>query len=805
MSLKHLVLIAFVSLICNQGNAQDKNPYIVTGKVYDSETGKPLEYATAALLNPEDSTLINGNTTNSQGKFSVKASQGKYILKLQFLSYKTKYTDPFYLNSKQPEVDFGTLKITPRSKTMDEVTIQGEKSKMIMEMDKKTFNVGKDLSTSGASASDVLDNVPSVVVDQEGNISLRGSGKVKILINGKPSGLVGVSDNQALKQFPANQIEKVEVITNPSSKYQAEGVTGIINIVLKEKRKTGLNGTFNVSSGYPHDHGIGINVNYRKDWFNIFGNYSVNYSRYPGGGSFDRQFKGSDSATIRERDQNRGGIEHTLRFGSEFYMDSSTTLKVSGTFNIGDEDNYTDLLYKDYSATDGSLTHRVLRETHEKEDEGNNELNIIFEKKFNTKKHKLTADFQYRDNLEREASTIKQDTASANESFNPAPFQESLVENLVDAWLGMVDYVRPVGKEGKLETGIRTDLRNIDNRIFLKERQNGNLVSIDQFDRQFDFHEEVHAIYGSYGTKYKNWSFKAGLRTEYTKIITDIVNMESARNERDFIFLFPSAYITYDFTEDKSIQASYSRRINRPNFRDLVPVSAFSDTRNLRKGNPDLNPELTGSYELGYMNHFEDGSFYGAGYYRHTNREIENVTTTNDDGVTVSEPRNLASQDAFGIEINYTKDLKEWWSFDINTNFYRQLISGSYNEQDLSSKATSVQGRVSTDFEVNEWLDFQMNSFYRAPQNEPQGRDQSIWMINAGAGADFWDNKGNLSLSARDLFNTRKWRSITETENFTETSVFQWRRGPSFRLTFTYHLRKKNNQKAKDKRPGDDF
>lgn len=772
---------------------QDGSPFKITGTVMDTETGQPLEYASVSVLKRQDSTLVGGGITDIQGQFSVDARPGKFIVQVQFISYAPKYFAAELTRENMTE-NLGTIKLSPDAETLQEVIVQGQKSQMVMELDKRVFNVGQDLSNAGGSAADILDNVPSVDVDIEGNVSLRGSSNVRVLINGKPSGLIGISGTDALRQLQGNLIERIEVVTNPSARYEAQGNAGIINIILKKDNNDGINGSFSANAGYPDNYGLSFNVNYRKKWLNLFANYGINYRKSPGSGYANQFFFKEDTTYYTDitRERTRGGLSNNFRLGSDFYLNDNNTLTLSALYNVSDEENKTELLYEDFDVN-RSLVSRTKRFDTELEDEENIEFSLNYTRKFSNEKQKLTADIQYREGSEVEDAKQRQGPVLQNgEGFQPDVFQQSLNDEFENNLLLQADYVHPFAQEGKIEAGYRSNFRKIDNTYVVEElNEAGEYKILPGFTNDFNYDENIYAIYAIVGNKSGNLSYQMGVRTEITDITTELVQ-DNLKNDKDYIDFFPSAHITWKLTKENSLQASYSRRVDRPGFRSLNPFSNFTDQRNIRIGNPDLDPEYTNSYEVGYLKNWGTGSLFTSAYYRHTTQVIDRVRFV-EDTITYAIPLNLSSRDAYGVEFTVSKDIGNWWKINGNANFYRSMTEGQYQEQDLSNDTYTMSARVTSKMTLFGVLDYQISGMYRAPQEDTQGNRKAFYMIDMGLSKDVFKNKGTLTLNVRDLLNSRKWRSETFTENFYQESEFQWR-ARQVTLSFTYRLNQKKER-----------
>jgi len=650
----------------------------------------------------------------------------------------------------------------------------------------------------GSNASDILSNLPSVAVDVEGNVSLRGSGNVRILINGKPSALVGSDPAAALRQLQGNVIEKIEVITNPSARYDAEGEAGIINIVLKKQDNAGLNGSFDLSAGAPHLYGAGATINYRKNKLNFFTNLSIQYRQSPGGGTSDQRFDLPDTSYsfLRERKQLRGGSNATIRFGADYDLGKGQTITGSFLFRPSLENNTVDLNYRDIDQN-GNQVRLINRFDDETETETAYEGSVNWQKVFEgDDKHKWTADFRYSLEDDRENSTITQDTLGRNGELI------QLVDNIEyqSSYLFQTDYLRPLGEKRSYELGTRATLRTINNDYGLDEiLSDGSTIADPTFNNRFTFIENVYAAYGIYnGTIGESMTYQLGLRGEITDLTTEVES--DTVNNRNYANLFPSTFFTYKINPLSDIQVSYSRRISRPGFRTLAPFFGFSDNRNFYSGNPNVNPEFTDSYETGYVRYFEKGSLYSGIYYRHRTGVIERITVVeerNGEEFTRLFPINLAVQDAYGLEFNFQYKFSKWYDVNANLNLFRAITVGDYEGTNFGAVNNSSSAQLINKF--NFWdSNLQITFNMRGASQNAQGRRLGIYTLDIGWSKDVMKGNGTLTFAVRDLFNNRISRYYTNGDiagggTFNNFGTFQWRER-QFTLNFTYRL---NQQKAR--------
>lgn len=772
----------------------------ISGKVVD-ENKEAVAFANVALYASIDSGLVKGEVTDIDGNFIIRAEPADYYIKVTFLSYQSKIKAGISLKSN--DLELGNITLSSSSQNLDEVEIIAERSQMELKLDKRVFNVEKDLSNAGANAAEILDNIPSVQVDVEGNISLRGSQNVRVLIDGKMSSITGTSTADVLRQFSGDMIEKVEVITNPSARYDAEGEVGIINIVLKKEERKGVNGSVQAVAGYPDNYRASFNLNYRTQKLNLFTSYGANYRKSPGGGNTFQTFDGPDTAYVyeSESDRERGGFSNNIRLGSDWFINKKNTITVSGIYQFSDEKNTTELTYRDLFAS-GELYRKVIRTDIEKEDGKSLESSINYTKTFDQEDQKFTIDLQWSERDDLEKSNITEENFLTQNKL----FQKSRNVEANKTYLMQSDYVLPVSKDGRFETGVRATLRTVKNDYKVEQLDSSNQFEVlPDFNNNFIYQENIYAAYVMFGNKFKNFSYQAGLRAEYSDIGTEL-KIGGETNDYEYLNLFPSAHLTYELGKKDNLQLSYSRRINRPRFRYLLPFSNFSDARNFYAGNPDLQPEYSDSYELGYLKYFEKGSLYSSLYYRHRTGVIDRITIADNEGFTIRFPVNLATENNIGFEANGSYKFNKKINMNANVNFYRSISEGNYEGMELNNDVFTWNGRIVGKAELMPKLDFQASFNYRAPQKTNQGRRKAFYSMDLSLAKEVLKGKGTVVASVRDVFNSRKWRSITDTENLYSESEFQWR-ARQFLLTFSYRINQKKNRNnnAKDFDGGDDF
>lgn len=802
-ALSFIVCLCISIVFSEVSFAQNAGKLKLKGKVIDAQSGAPLSYASIRLFKLPDSSFVTGNITSDAGDFSIDAPAGTYYALLEFIGYKATKTGVFSLTPDNSPHDLGTLKIATSSRTLDEVEVRAEKSSMEMTLDKRVFNVGKDLANAGGTAVDILTNVPSVSVDIDGNVSLRGSNNVRILVDGKPSGLVSIKGGSGLQQLQGSSIERIEIITNPSARYEAEGMSGIINIILKKERKEGFNGSFDVITGLPTNLGLAANVNYRRKNLNFFVNYTASYRNTPGRNSQYQEFYHGDSTLITQQNSTSSlkGQNNSARAGIDYFFNENNVLTGSYLWRISKGKRFSDIRYRDYLNTLNNPTGITNRTQDETETEPNSEYAITYKRKFERKGHELSADVRYLDNWEDSDQYYNQASFKPDGSASdiPAILQRSLNYETEKQLLFQLDYTQPFAKDGKFELGARSSSRDMTNDFSLTQRgTDGAWFPIAGFTNDFLYEENINAAYGIVGNKVNKFSYQVGVRAEWTNVTTTLKKTNEV-NPRKYNNLFPSVHITYEFPKQNSMQISYSRRIRRPTYNDLSPFSTFSDSRNFWSGNPDLNPEFTDVYEIGHIKYFETGSISSSLYYRFTDGKIVRIRTVDATGSSFTRPENLATENSFGYEFTTALSPYKWWKIDGSFNFFRAITNGANFDASLKSDTYSWFTRLTSRFTFWKNTDFQIRGNYEAPQQTPQGRRKAIAVMDLAVSKDILKNNATLTLNVSDVFNSRIYRSITEGVNFYTEGRGQGRLR-QVNLTFNYRL---HQAKKKTKEPAE--
>jgi len=791
-------LLLFFLFISTSLLHSQNNKVIVTGTITDSETNIPLEYATISVFNVDSEKAVNGVITDSNGEFSIELNKGNYDFKVEFISFKIKYYRNITVNDP---LDLGTVELSIDENMLEEIEVIGEKTEIEIKLDKTVYNIGKDLTLKGSSVSDVLDNLPSVEVDIEGNVSLRGNESVRILINGKPSGLVGISSNEALKQFPSESVEKVEVITSPSARYNAEGTAGIINIILRRSKLTGFNGSLSLNSGYPERYGVSANLNYRTKKLNFFNN--VGYNTRTSEGSFINETEYYTDQAINNflnengvRDSERNS--NYLNTGIEYFISDKTSLV--GSYVLRKSDGFTN---NTNNVNQNFNTISKFSERLEKESEidDTNEFSINLTHDFNKEGHVLTIDYQKEKSSENENGFIS--NSQLKPVFTKYLSEKVNTDEIQESELFKIDYVLPIKKDGQFELGFRrsNQYQDID---YLAENEdlNGNFINDLNLSNTLIYNEKVNAFYTQYGNKKNKFSFLLGLRYEESKTTVKQLanNTNNVKNYNDF---FPTLNLSYQIKENETITFGYNRRIRRARSYFINPFPSKSSATNIFQGNPNIDPTYSNGIDLGYLKRYEKLTLNGSIYYRKETGVFTFISENTGDFVLVNEilvpvlrrtPINLASNKQIGLELNANFTQSKNWRLNGSLNFYESETLGEYMGITYDSKNLTWSGRLSNNLKLFSSVDWQTSFRYRAPQKTAVSERKASIYSNTAFSKDLSKDKITLTFKVNDIFETGKWRIESFNENYKSYSESNWRGGRTLELNLIYRFNQKKKQ-----------
>lgn len=775
-------------------NAAAKNGKI-TGKIIDSETKEPMEYANVSVFRKQDSKLVTGSITNVSGAFVIAdLPYGAYYVEASFIGFDKTTVNDIKLISTATTADVGTISLAASREQISTVDVVAERSRVEYKIDKKVINVTNDINASGGTAVTVLENTPSVEVDIDGNVSLRGSSSFTVLIDGRPSVLTG---SDALKQIPSSAIQNIEIITNPSVKYDPDGMAGIINIVMKKNVLAGINGIMNVNLGTGDKYGTDLTLNYKTKKYNVFFGGNWNDNTDWGKMRSTRETYSNDTTTYLltsgTRNMSRGGTQ--IRGGLDYYLSDKTTVTVSSEVGNYNFDSYGTGNLHNYNLPSSFDTYSL-----QKNNTGRNgnfvSANVNFQTKFNELgTHKLEGSFNYRNRDGKTDETV-------DESLSDAQYQTmgEYISRVIthensnsNDYRAKLDYTLPFKNGAKYEAGLQTRIEDEQEDLDFKSFN----VTTQQFENNpmftsnMDFKEQIHSAYSTYTGSLVGIQYVAGLRGEYNKReITHYKENVPNTYKLDQFDYFPSLHLSYELADHSQLMTSYSKRINRPDGRDLDPFPSYMNKYTIRTGNPALKPEYTDSYELSYMKKF-GGSFLSfETFYRTTNNLITRLTNVVDD-ISYMTVGNMNRDYSLGGEIMGNINVTKWLLINTSFSLYDYKLKGDVLGESVDKESTNYSGRLNATVKFSTESRFQLSGFYRGPSVSAQGTQKGSVFTNLSYRQDFMKKKLTATVSVRDLLGTMRMQGTSSGDNF--SSTFKMTREPRVvMLTLSYKI---NNYK----------
>lgn len=724
----------------------------VNGVVKEAETGEGVPFATVVLVSSADQSIIAGNTTDDTGKFSLTTNANDFYVRITSIGFADKEIKDFEIIAGI--ANLGEVKIAQSGQALDEVIVRAEKSQTTFELDKRVFNVGKDLSSTGASAMEVLNNVPSVNVTIEGQIQLRGSGGVQILINGKPSVLASESGN-ALGSITADMIEKIEVITNPSAKYEAEGTSGIINIIIKKEERKGINGSMSLNTGVPANHSLGFSMNKRSEKLNLFTQIGVGSRSRPNFFENENRDLTSGNTVLSEGEDFRNETFYNVVLGADYYFSDRDVLTVTGNYvlEMEDQPSFTSFQFlnadrevlsswereEETTASNPKWQYEV---NYKKEFKDNKEHSLLFSAQGNFFGKDQSSDFINTTLTGDRANELQQTRTNYSE-----------IRNTIK-----IDYTKPFSEQFTLEAGGQYLALQVTNDFEVSNFEDGSYVSDPAFTNIFDFDQSVLGVYSTLAYEGKKFGVKGGLRLEDTNVET-FLRTNAEPNDQRFANLFPSFSSSYKVNNEFSLQASYSKRIYRPRLWDLNPFFNIRNNFMIRAGNPDLLPEFTDSYEFMSIYQVDKASFNLGVYYRYTTGLIESVTTVTDN-VNLSRPLNLGTSGTTGVEFNAEYNPSKWLRLtsDFNYNYFNR--EGQLESLSFDFAGDQWSAEIGSRFKLAGDFDIEASANYRSRVQTVQSLQSANLFFDIGFRKKILKGRSVLNLSVRDIFASRFRESV---------------------------------------------
>lgn len=783
---------------------EEGNKGLVKGVVKEKSTQANIEFATVSLFRTHDSTLVTGGITSNLGSFEIsKVPNGIFYVKVDFIGYESTYFNNITISNEVSEIDLGIINLVSFSKNMSQFEFVDEKELMETKIDKKVYNVAKDISVQGGTGLDVVKNMPSIEVDEQEKISLRGDKGVQILIDGRPS---TISPAQLLKQIPASSIEKIEVITNPSAKYNPEGMSGILNVITKKEKASGFNGSVNGGYQYNGNHGYNgsLDLTYRKNKISIHSNVGIYKSFWESNASENRSFF-KDTTYSQEMLSSSLGDNNNYWFtvGLDYFINKKNTFYVqtNGWTWQGLNEGVRRYNYIDNTNEIQSFSNRF-------NDNNNENLGLGFttgwQTQFDKEEHKLDVELNlYRDD-QYNNSLNKQDfyfISSVNQKQNTT---NKGTGNNVDV---KADYELPITDSLLLEAGIRnTYSDNFSDFYSESAQQNNPFVADTNLNNVFEYQQNVSAVYAIFGKQYKKTGIKVGNRFEQTIVNTKLVNTNE-KHDQNYFSWFPSIHLSYKIAEQNELLFNYSRRINRPESWDVNPFTSYNDPYDLYSGNPRLKPEFIDVFELSYLKFWEKFNINASSYFRQVNDKHQWITRLIDNNVFFSTTENLSKTQITGGELALGYNPKKWWKMNGSFNIWSSNLNNASSELNQNTYGWSTN--FSSNFTLPKKWSLNTRVRYSGKQRSLQGYNLSNYNVSFSVSKQLMKEKARITLRFDDIFWTQRWAFESNNLNgFSYYSNSQWS-SRSVNISFSYNFGKMNydsqKRQSKDSSAGDDL
>lgn len=786
----------------------------IAGKIIDELTGEPLEYVNVVVFKSTDQSLVSGAITNQKGDFFIESlPTGSFILKVSYIGFQDYKSEKFTLSPQAPFKKLETIRLSMSAATLEAAEIKGEKRLMEYSLDKKIINIEQNLVSDGGTAVDVLNNVPAISVDEEGNVSMKGSTNVTILIDGRPAVLSGMG----LDQIAANTIDNIEIISNPSAKYNPEGMSGILNIRTKKRTFSGVNGMINLSTSTANRNNGSANINVGLGKVNLFAAASGNYMNSQSKGSYNTSTNlGNDiypnynkKYEIGENKSSRAGLGGNFKLGADYRINRNHTLTLSGQIGLWENERYSlspdtrTYLYDSESVSnpsDGILSQSIYNE--DARNSSFKQLNgvLAYKWEFDQPKQEFTVDMSY--DYNRNSS----DGRTIKKYMNPLGDSTStLLKNSFGDGIdfdAQVNYVQPITDKIRVEMGYQGKIRTAES----NETQYPRVYELQDTAINFEYIQNIHGIYANFQAEIEKFSFQVGGRYEAASIDANTVSeLKDSAFNYPYARFYPSIHAAYKLSKNQEIQVSYSRRVNRPSFWNLNPFIDYSNyPLSISLGNPNLIPEDVHSFEINHSLFLGKTSFYTNLYYRQINDVIRRYTYVQEDGMRVSQPFNYDQGTNYGVNLTWEQQINSWWRFNVNTSLYRNITVGSGPAESVNTEKLSYNARVNMNFNLPKFFYIQLNARYNGPTYWGQMEMLPNFSSEIALRKGFYKNKLTLGVRFSDIFNTRKHNSITTGTNFSTESIRTPLNSRAIYLSISYKINQgiKSSQKKKNTNEG---
>lgn len=761
---KLTMLLALLVVYTSIAQVAPKEPALtgsVEGNVIDKKLKQPVSYAAVVIKSAEGETTITGGITDEKGYFKIqKLPEGSMQLQIQFIGYKT-YTTNFTISRKQRKLNLGVLMIEEEVAELEGVEVVAERSTIEQKIDRKVINVGKDLTTAGATAADIMNNLPSINLDQQtGNITLRGNANVRVMVDGK---LTNVPIAQLLQQIPSTSIKSIELITNPSAKYNPEGMSGIINIVLHRNANIGFNGTINtgLTQGIEAKFNTSVDLNYRNGKVNVYGNFGTNIGKYINDGHIFRVNENSEQFF----DFFNNNKSYLFKTGIDFYLNEKNTISFFTNQNIfdGKGRGITDIIYYNGDFPDEIQFFNNINSNHSAQ------YNLDYKLNFAKEGHNIEVEIDHnRFNSDEDA------TFDFVGGTGIIPDYEDFVDTHRDQTFINVDYVNPLSEKSKLEAGLEARYfnTNVDySSTGLSFNSGGNLIPTPE--TEFDYQMDIYSAYATYGQNFEKWSYQVGIRVEDVTVKADTNTVKSFRDA--YTQIYPSAFLSYKPSEKNQYQISLSRRVDRPGLEQVNPIREWATPLISSFGNPQLLPQFTNSIEANYTRRLKKGSITAGVFYRRIEDEINRAVYLDelDENKLILTFDNFNNNNSYGFEVSSNYKPAKWWNFNASFDLFSQKQRGFVGTENVEVTNTAWNARMNNNFVATKKLTFSVFGFYRGTNKTLQFEMKPMYFINVGARYSFAQRKGTLSFNLNDIFNTMQF-AFDGQRPFRQTGDFNW-------------------------------
>jgi len=807
MNLRFLItLVLSLYIGCQALQAKNSNTSQISGILLDEETQTAVDFVNVTLFKKGSAKPYKVKVSDTNGNFSfLDVVPGTYRLETNLLGYLT-YKKEIAVTAGS-EFNLGKITLKTDSKLLNTVEVTGIRSNMKLEIDKKTYSVDQSIAAAGASASDILKDIPSVEVDAEGSISLRNSASVTVWINGKPSGLTADNRGQVLEQMPAENIDRIEVVTNPSAKYSPEGSAGIINIILKKVRKSGYYGSVNAGVNHPWGKNFGANVNYSSSKLDAYANIGLRDDEHTGNGNTKRRTYDLEATPIdttylnSQTRMTHGGDGLFMRAGLDYHINDKHTLSLSG-FAMDGGRSSSSRIYYDYLDHNQALTRQQLRNSTGESSQKNYNMSLDYVWEIG-ENHSLQANLSHGNRNNSDITIYDQEDKNSDFQIFNNSYQRQKGPSSSEDWEFKADYSKTFSENWKFEAGVQSEWENrlSDNDIYngIASGNSWIIPSTPDIKNGFDYKEQQHAAYstltGKIGPKF---GYQIGLRGEKTIIsfISTDINGASAPINKNYLDLFPTLFFNYKIAEGSDVQLNYSKRINRPRGRSINPYVDISDSTSIRSGNPDLNPEYAHAFEMNYMKSWQDHTLSSSIYHRITNHVIQDVKYM-DNKIMYQKPYNITNTTSSGLELVSKDKISKMLETTATINLYHSTLDGfKYKGYDYpGTKGFSWNARLNGTFIFPHSITAQLSGFYSAPRIVAQGESNALYSMDLGLRKSFQDNKFQVSFNARNILNSFKFENNTWGPAFYEETSNRFF-GRDLRLNLTWNF---GNLKPKPK------